>query len=109
MHGEQREVQVLAGSADQAAHLVKRATRGRASQVPDRRIAQHHWILHTRRSITAQLTRLGFVDVVAEPRLRYTLTSEAYIASMNPSSWSIRPASPETITTAGRAIPAAWR
>lgn len=80
-------------AADQAAHLVKRATRGRASQVPDRRIAQHHWILHTRRSITAQLTRLGFVDVVAEPRLRYTLTSEAYIASMNPPSWAVRPAS----------------
>lgn len=79
-------------AADQAAHLVKRATRGRASQVPDRRIAQHHWILHTKRSITAQLERLGFVDVVAEPRLRYTLTSEAYVLSLNPPSWSVRPA-----------------
>ncbi|KRA38576.1 MULTISPECIES: class I SAM-dependent methyltransferase [unclassified Nocardioides] len=79
--------------ADTAAHAIKRATRGRVSQVPDRRIAQHHWILHTRASITAQLTRLGFVDVVAEPRLRYTLTSEAYIASMNPPPWTVRPAS----------------
>ena len=78
--------------ADTAAHALKRVTRGRFSKVPDRRIAQHHWILHTRDSITRQLHRLGFVDVVAEPRLRYTLTAEAYIASMNPPSWSIRPA-----------------
>ncbi|MCX6399647.1 MAG: class I SAM-dependent methyltransferase [Propionibacteriales bacterium] len=79
--------------ADALAHAAKRATGGRFSKVPDRRIAQHHWILHTRASITAQLTRLGFVDVVAEPRLRYTLTSEAYIASMSPPAWSVRPAS----------------
>lgn len=78
--------------ADTMAHAAKRVTFGRFSKVPDRRIAQHHWILHTRESITAQLTRLGFVDIVAEPRLRYTLTSEAYIASMNPPKWSVRPA-----------------
>lgn len=78
--------------ADAAAQAVARATGGRVAKVPDRRIAQHHWILHTRESITRQLTRLGFTDVVAEPRLRYTLTAEAYIASMNPPAWSIRPA-----------------
>ncbi len=79
--------------ADALAHGVKRVTRGRVSQVPDRRIAQHHWILHTRKSITAQLERLGFVDVVAEPKLRYTLTSRAYLASMNPPPWTLGPGS----------------
>lgn len=79
--------------ADTTALAVKHASRGRVSQVPDRRIAQHHWILHTRASITAQLTRLGFTDVVAEPKLRYTLTSRAYLASMNPPSWTLGPAS----------------
>ena len=80
-------------AADGAANGLKRLTGGRVSKVPDRRIAQHHWILHTRRSITAQLERLGFTDVVAEPKLRYTLTSRAYFASMNPPEWTIGPAS----------------
>jgi len=80
-------------AADGAALAVKHLSGGRVSKVPDRRIAQHHWILHTRRSITAQLERLGFVDVVAEPKLRYTLTSRAYFASMNPPAWTIGPAS----------------
>lgn len=80
-------------AADGAANGVKTLTGGRFSKVPDRRIAQHHWILHTRRSITAQLERLGFTDVVAEPKLRYTLTSRAYFASMNPPQWTIGPAS----------------
>lgn len=77
--------------ADTAAHAVARASRGHLSKVPDRRIAQHHWILHTRDSITAQLERLGFVDVVAEPKARYTLRSEAYFASMNPPAWTVKP------------------
>lgn len=77
--------------ADTAAHGLKRLTGGRVSKIPDRRIAQHHWILHTRRSVTAQLTRLGFEDVVAEPKLRYTLTSRAYLASMNPPRWVVGP------------------
>jgi 2-polyprenyl-3-methyl-5-hydroxy-6-metoxy-1,4-benzoquinol methylase len=78
--------------ADTTAHAVKRLTAGRVSKVPDRRIAQHHWILHTRRSITAQLERLGYVDVVAEPKVRYTLTSRAYLMSMNLPSWTVPPA-----------------
>jgi 2-polyprenyl-3-methyl-5-hydroxy-6-metoxy-1,4-benzoquinol methylase len=77
--------------ADTAAHAVKRVTGGRVSKVTDRRLAQHHWILHTRRSITAQLNRLGYVDVVAEPKVRYTLTSQAYLVSMNLPSWTVRP------------------
>lgn len=79
--------------ADGAANALKRATSGRFSAIPDRRIAEHHWILHTRRSITALLTRLGYTDVVAEPKLRYTLTSRAYLASMNPPAWTLTPAS----------------
>ena len=77
--------------ADRAAHALEKLTGGRLSQVPDRRIAQHHWILHTRASITAQLNRLGYVDVVAEPQVRYTLTSQAYLASMNPPGWTLKP------------------
>jgi hypothetical protein len=62
--------------------------------VPDRRLAGqgHHRILHTSASIKAQLERLGFVDVEVEPRLRYSLTSRAYLASLNPPRWLLGPA-----------------
>lgn len=78
--------------ADAAAHALQRASDGRVTRVTDRRIARHHRILHTRRSIAAQLHRLGFVDVIAVPQRRYTLTSYAYLASLNPPKWTLRPA-----------------
>lgn len=80
-------------AADRAGNGVKRLTGGRISALPDRRIAQHHRILHTARSITAQLERAGFTEIAAEPAHRFPLTSYAYLASMNPPGWSLGPAS----------------
>lgn len=56
-----------------------RLTRGRASKLVDRRIAGHHWFLSTRRSMTAMLESIGFVDVVVQPRARYSLQTSAYV------------------------------
>lgn len=78
---------------DRASQTVSRASRGRVSALPDRRLAGHHRILHTQRSITAQLERIGFVDVQATPQARYSLTSHAYLVSLNPPAWTVRPAS----------------
>lgn len=79
---------------DAAGNRLKSASGGRWSTVPDRRLAGqgHHRILHTAASITAQLERLGFVDVDVQPRLRYSLTSRAYLASLNPPGWLLGPA-----------------
>jgi hypothetical protein len=80
-------------TADAAAHSLQRATGGRVTKLTDRRIARHHRVLHTARSIRAQLERLGFSDVVVSPQQRYSLTSQAYLASLNPPAWTLRPAS----------------
>ena len=81
-------------SVDAVGNRLKSASRGRWSTVPDRRLAGqgHHRVLHTAASITAQLERLGFVDVEVQPRLRYSLTSRAYLASLNPPGWLLGPA-----------------
>jgi SAM-dependent methyltransferase len=81
-------------TVDAAGNRLKNASRGRWSTVPDRRLAGqgHHRILHTAASITAQLARLGFVDVEVQPRHRYSLTSRAYLASLNPPGWLLGPA-----------------
>jgi hypothetical protein len=71
----------------------KSATQGRVSRLSDRRLAVHHRILHTRRSITALLERHGFVDIEVQPQARYSLSSEAYLASMRTPSWALGPAS----------------
>ncbi len=59
-----------------------RASDGRVSRWVDRRIAQHHWLLHTRRSMTAALERAGFVDVRVKPQARYSLQAAPYLASL---------------------------
>ncbi len=78
---------------DAVGNRLKIASRGRWSTVPDRRLAGqgHHRVLHTAASITAQLERLGFVDIDVQPRLRYSLTSRAYLASLDPPAWMLRP------------------
>ena len=80
-------------TVDAVGNRLKVASRGRWSAVPDRRLAGqgHHRILHTAASITAQLERLGFVDVEVEPRHRYSLTSRAYLASLDPPGWLLGP------------------
>lgn len=67
---------------DTAAMALTTATRGRVSRWIDRRIAPHHWHLHTTESITAALTAVGFVDVEVIPVVRYSLKSGAYLQSM---------------------------
>ncbi len=65
--------------ADRAALGAARASNGRVTKVSDRRLPVHHHILHTPASIELQLTRLGFTDVVATPKARYSLSSELYL------------------------------
>jgi SAM-dependent methyltransferase len=79
--------------ADRASHGLKRLSAGRLSQVPDRRLAGHHRILHTRASITALLERIGFTEVEVEPQVRYSMASQAYLVSIHTPGWAIRPAS----------------
>ena len=67
---------------DSAALRVSAAARGRMSRWVDRRIAPHHWHLHTAQSMSAALRAVGFVDVEVIPRARYSLNSGAYLASL---------------------------
>lgn len=69
-------------AVDVTALELMRASGGRVSRWVDRRIAGHHWILHTARSITAELTRLGFVDIDVRPKARYSLMTSAYLTSL---------------------------
>jgi 2-polyprenyl-3-methyl-5-hydroxy-6-metoxy-1,4-benzoquinol methylase len=57
-------------------------TRGRATQLVDRRISSHHMILHTAKSIRLNLERLGYDVVEARPRVRFSLTSEFYLHNL---------------------------
>lgn len=68
-------------SADTAALTALTATRGRVSRVVDRRQSVH-WILHSARSISAQLKRLGFEVLSVEPKARYSLSSAVYLESL---------------------------
>ncbi|QIX25488.1 methyltransferase domain-containing protein [Nocardioides sp. JQ2195] len=69
-------------AVDSAALGALSASRGRTSRWVDRRVAAHHWILHTRRSMTEALERAGFVDVRITPKARYSLQAAPYLASL---------------------------
>jgi len=69
-------------AVDTTALAALRGTGGRFSRWVDRRIAQHHWILHTRRSMRAELERAGFIDVEVRPRARYSLRAAPYLHSL---------------------------
>lgn len=58
------------------------ATGGRVNRWIDRRIAGHHWLLHSTASMRASLERLGFVDVEVRPTARYSLQSYSYLVSL---------------------------
>ena len=68
--------------ADRTAIGALTLTKGRGGKIVDRRIAQHHWILSTKKSMTAMLTQLGFVDIEVKPVARYSLKVESYAASL---------------------------
>ena len=65
--------------ADKAALGLAKVTDGRVTKVSDRRLPTHHRILHTPASMELQLTRLGYTDVTATPKARYSLSSELYL------------------------------
>lgn len=67
---------------DTAAMAVSKAARGRMTRWVDRRIAPHHWHLHTAESMTAALEAVGFVDVEVIPKARYSLNSGSYLRSL---------------------------
>ena len=67
---------------DRAALASLTASKGRVSKLVDRRIAGHHWFLHTKKSMTIALQRAGFVDIEVEPRGRYPLQTTAYLQSL---------------------------
>ncbi len=69
-------------SIDTAAMAVSRAAGGRMTRWVDRRIAPHHWHLHTAASMTAALEAVGFVDVEVIPKARYSLNSGSYLRSL---------------------------
>ncbi|KQV74408.1 hypothetical protein ASC61_04990 [Aeromicrobium sp. Root344] len=57
-------------------------TRGRATRITDRRIAEHHMTLHSTASMRRKLERAGFEIVAIEPRARYSLTTSDYLESL---------------------------
>ncbi|MCW2786453.1 MAG: hypothetical protein JWP74_2970 [Marmoricola sp.] len=69
-------------TADGLALSALSATGGRVTRIVDRRVAEHHWQLHTRRSMQALLRRHGFTDVRAVPKARYSLKSSSYLRSL---------------------------
>lgn len=67
---------------DRAAMMLHRVTRGRASRVTDRRMAVHHMTLHSARSLSAVLERVGFEPMEIRARARYSLNTEVYLQSL---------------------------
>lgn len=68
--------------ADQLALSALRLTGGRVARVVDRRVASHHWQLHTTKSIRVLLDKCGFEVVSVRPRARYSLNSTLYLESL---------------------------
>lgn len=69
-------------SMDRIALAGAAATRGRMVRVLDRRLAVHHWQLHTVRSMRATLERNGYEVLAIEPKARYSLRSWSYLNSL---------------------------
>ena len=77
---------------DRSLLAVKSLTRGRAARLSDRRLAGHHRILHTSRSITLLLERVGFTEIRVVPQARYSMSSIAYLRSLRAPEPVLRPA-----------------
>ncbi len=67
---------------DGAALAVSKATGGRASRVIDRRVSDTHMRLHSKSSMRQTLERLGFEVIATESRVRYSLETTHYLASL---------------------------
>lgn len=75
-------------TVDRVALGALRASGGRASHWTDRRIAEHHWFLHSPTSMARMLEQAGFVDVEVTPIAHYTRSSGEYLRSMGVSAQS---------------------
>jgi len=69
-------------AVDRASLAVMQLTGGAMSRWIDRRIAAHHWLLHTKKSLTLTLEKAGFVDVEVQASARYSLTAASYLSSL---------------------------
>jgi 2-polyprenyl-3-methyl-5-hydroxy-6-metoxy-1,4-benzoquinol methylase len=76
---------------DRMALAALNASSGRFTRIVDRRVAEHHWQLHTTRSMVALLERHGFRDVRAIPMARYSLKSSMYLNSLGVPAGIARP------------------
>jgi 2-polyprenyl-3-methyl-5-hydroxy-6-metoxy-1,4-benzoquinol methylase/predicted RNA-binding Zn-ribbon protein involved in translation (DUF1610 family) len=69
-------------TVDAMALSALRLSKGRINRIVDRRVASHHWQLHTKKSIKVLLDRHGFDPFEVKPRARYTLNSALYMSSL---------------------------
>ena len=69
-------------AADALALAALRLSGGRLNRIVDRRVAWHHWQLHTRKSIKVLLERHGFEVFDVRPQGRYSLSSALYLQSL---------------------------
>lgn len=69
-------------AADAMALSALRLSGGRLSRIVDRRVAWHHWQLHSRKSIKVLLDRHGFDTFEVQPQGRYSLNSGLYLQSL---------------------------
>ncbi|RNL66085.1 class I SAM-dependent methyltransferase [Nocardioides marmoriginsengisoli] len=76
---------------DRMALAALKGSSGRFTRIVDRRVAEHHWQLHTTRSMVALLERHGFRDVKAIPKARYSLKSSMYLNSLGMPAGIARP------------------
>lgn len=69
-------------AADALALAALRMSGGRLTRIVDRRVAWHHWQLHTKKSIKVLLERHGFETFDVQPQGRYSLNSGLYLQSL---------------------------
>ncbi len=69
-------------TVDAMALSALRVSGGRVNRIVDRRVAWHHWQLHTKRSIQILLDRHGFDTFDVKPMPRYSLNSVLYMRSL---------------------------
>lgn len=67
---------------DATALAASRVSGGRFSRVIDRRVSDTHMRLHAKGSMRRALERLGFEVIATEPRVRYSLETTHYLASL---------------------------
>lgn len=67
---------------DTAGLAAARVSKGKLVRLLDRRVSDQHMTLHSKRSLAAQVTRLGYEVVDIHPRARYSLKTHEYLKSL---------------------------